>query len=289
MTTMPLLQFAGNEVYASNDGLTIWMLNATYTSTNHNAAPSTVKDFHVWNTPTGFFGYPVNKLTLDGYVVREDASLLTNPNDFSAGIVGGNVDYLTANFVLQNSDIQGADYGVMVPPKVGDTSDTGQTPITYTIQNTYLRNYYNIEVETMGAVTGGGVLLSPRVTVVRNVTFDRVNMTDRSGDPQLNIWMAYDYAGRANRDFIQSDKFYVYAFNGNTSDNFQVFYTAQVASFIVPQTGLDAVAGTDAVGSPVAGLTNQQNWNQFGIAIAGEIAPASATSRPGIVGLVNPI
>src|SRR5262249_26876206 len=54
----------------------------------------------------------------------------------------------------------------------------------------------------------------------------------------------------------------------------------QVASFIVPQTT------NGLIGSPQAGLTNQQNWNRVGIAIAGAMAPSNATTRTGIHGLV---
>jgi hypothetical protein len=43
------------------------------------------------------------------------------------------------------------------------------------------------------------------------------------------------------------------------------------------------------VGSPQAGLTNQQLWDAYGIAVAGAVAPSSATTRNGIGGLVNPI
>jgi hypothetical protein len=41
----------------------------------------------------------------------------------------------------------------------------------------------------------------------------------------------------------------------------------------------------------VAGLTNQQAWNQYQIAIAGAVAPANATdgSGLGITGLIVPI
>ena len=73
--------------------------------------------------------------------------------------------------VIRNSDIQGMNYGIMVPSKVGDTTDTGQTPITYTIQDSYLRNYYNIYAETMNAVTG-----------VATAALDSVPLVTISGD-----------------------------------------------------------------------------------------------------------
>jgi hypothetical protein len=39
----------------------------------------------------------------------------------------------------------------------------------------------------------------------------------------------------------------------------------------------------------VAGLTNQQCWNEYGMAIAGAVAPATATTRKEIFGLISPI
>jgi hypothetical protein len=43
------------------------------------------------------------------------------------------------------------------------------------------------------------------------------------------------------------------------------------------------------IGSPVAGLTNAQNWAQFGLAMAGAVAPGDATPRAGFDGLVGAI
>src|SRR5262249_35000598 len=55
----------------------------------------------------------------------------------------------------------------------------------------------------------------------------------------------------------------------------------QKADFVVPKSD-----GSN-IGSPASGLTNQQNWNQYGIAIAGAVAPSSATTMTGIAGLVQ--
>jgi hypothetical protein len=40
------------------------------------------------------------------------------------------------------------------------------------------------------------------------------------------------------------------------------------------------------IASPVSGLTNQQNWNTYGLATAGAVAPNNATTMTGIDGLV---
>jgi len=56
-----------------------------------------------------------------------------------------------------------------------------------------------------------------------------------------------------------------------------VFWLQQAPGFTVP------VSGSGNVGAPVAGLTNQQALAQYGLAVAGSVAPCSAT-RVGIDG-----
>ena len=86
------------------------------------------------------------------------------------------------------------------------------------------------------------------------------------------------------------DKLLVYNYNNIAGDDFRVYYNEQAANFIVPQTvGYANGPGDQVVGSPTAGLTNAQNWAQYGVAIAGAVAPATATTRSGIIGLVNTI
>ena len=57
----------------------------------------------------------------------------------------------------------------------------------------------------------------------------------------------------------------------------------QAPGFIVPLTG--SISGLQ--GAPVAGLTNQQTWAKYQVAIAGGISPTTQT-RAGVVGFVQP-
>jgi hypothetical protein len=82
---------------------------------------------------------------------------------------------------------------------------------------------------------------------------------------------------------------FVYDYNGVAGDNFQVFWKEQAANYVVPITITDEDGNNKVIGAPEAGLTNQQCWAQYGIAIAGAVAPATAKARDGIDGLVNPI
>ena len=106
-----------------------------------------------------------------------------------------------------------------------------------------------------------------------------------------------EFAGRNVADvypnlgnLIAPNPVVVYDFNGVAGDNFRLYFTQQAANFVLPQTVVDPDTGiTRLLGSPVAGLTNAQNWAQYGIAFAGEIAPPTATTRDHVLGLVVPI
>ena len=107
---------------------------------------------------------------------------------------------------------------------------------------------------------------------------------DNANDPEYNIYLDYlaDFSEMPNIDYMQSDQFFVYNYNNIVGDDFQVYYTEQAANFIVPQE-------PGGVGSPVAGMTNEEEWNAYGTAIAGAVAPSTATTQAGILGLVEPI
>jgi hypothetical protein len=77
----------------------------------------------------------------------------------------------------------------------------------------------------------------------------------------------------------------VYGYGGVAGDDFQVYYWQQAPEYVVPQTD----DGARFAGAPEAGLTNAQAWAEYGIAIAGAVAPATAQPRDGIDGLVGPI
>ena len=48
-------------------------------------------------------------------------------------------------------------------------------------------------------------------------------------------------------------------------------------------------ADVNSLGSPESGLTNQQNWDRYRIAIAGSVAPSNTTTITGIDGLIRRI
>jgi hypothetical protein len=146
------------------------------------------------------------------------------------------------------------------------------------IEDSVLRNHTNVRTTTPYGVTGGGVWLPPRRVELHRVLFgDLPNYT--GSEPQSNIRPEFIPQYGANVNTIVSSRIVVTDYNRVTGDNFEVFEKEQAPDFVVPQT--ESVPGL--VGSPVAGLTNQQTWSRFGLAISGAVAPCSNT-KPGVMG-----
>jgi uncharacterized repeat protein (TIGR01451 family) len=277
----PILEFARNVVYGgwTNEALSIWGLgNQNGNILNPNMPESVIKDFHVWHVYSmAYYNYETDHLTFDGLVVRGDWSLMLRGIYVGTGLFAG--DYVSRNFRVTNSDMQGLKTGF-------DAGVTGAT--AQTIDNTYMRNYLDFTFNIQHA-TGGALIVKPRTTVLTNVRFARLNVPDKFDlPPQSYIDMTGLPAGDLV-NYVASDTVYVYGFNGVAGDNFQVYYNQQAASYILPQSTFNPDGTIQNLGCPVAGLSNAQAWQRYGIAFAGSVAPADATTRTGIVGLVKGI
>jgi hypothetical protein len=106
---------------------------------------------------------------------------------------------------------------------------------------------------------------------------------DFSGS-KTSIDMNWTTAG--SRNLIAPETVLVANYNGVADDDFQVYYAQQSASAVLPASAW-LTGAISLVGAPFAGLTNGQALVKFGVCAAGQIAPASAHSRAGILGLVN--
>ncbi|MBI3408456.1 MAG: hypothetical protein HY040_08895 [Planctomycetes bacterium] len=269
---MPILEFARNEVYGVENGLTVWWLNA-YGTSPQGGGVSTIKDFRGWNLSRyGFYGYPMSNVVFDGYVIRGDKSVLSNTHEDLIGLWFG--DYMTSGLTVRNSDIQGCRVG-FIDPYYGGT--------TTTIQDSYFNNVVNIQVRSIGAPGSGpnGADRSSKSLIIRNVRFGSTASWNLGGWTPENIQMAYDlHDGSSN--LVKSDTVFVYDYNGVVGNNFQLFYKEQASTYVVPQTSGNLAA------APVAWLTNQQLWSQYQMAIAGAVA-TNTTTMSLIDGLIKTI
>jgi hypothetical protein len=277
LKAVALREFARNEVYGSKNGLTFWDLGGQCCEAVLAIGPSTVKDHTQWHISRyGFYGYAMNNVTFDGWTHYGYKPALANGYEWFKSFHFE--DYITRNLVIRNANIQNERTGITVPAKTGDVRDIyGNTPGSVLIENSYFRNSSNITIDTPWAVTGGGSLLPTRNVTIRNVKFNTVN-GNTGGWVQDSIIMNYQTAHH-NTNLIVKDVVQVVDFNQVSGQNFQVFYSQQAPSYVMPQS-----AG-ELLGAPVAGFTNQQTWATYGIAIGGALAPCS-TTRSDVAGFV---
>ncbi len=274
MQLVPIPEFTGNEAYgATATGLVIWTLGTSGYGES-DIGETLLKDFTAWHVHLGgFFAYPIQNVTFDGFVVRGDPDSRPSccgHNGWSSG------DYWAGNVTIRRANIQGMVSGI----GCGSTD----TPGTFTIEDSYFRTLDYAICPTTLATPGTGAFTLGRTTIIRNVKFNPWPGTEPS-----TIIMDYllDVYGnpQGGTNYVQLDQVFVYDYNQVKGDNFQVFYLAQAPNFIVPQSVDAPGAGERIIGSPEAGLTNAQNWAKYGIAIAGAVAPC-ATTRDGISGFV---
>jgi hypothetical protein len=276
MMAVPVREFSSNEFYAVHRGLTVWNLGASCCDTVYDVPVSNFLNTRMWHVGVlGFYGHGENRVTFDGWMHYNDPAALASPHENSTSFSFG--DYIARNIVIRQAEIQGLRIGIQAPLKAGDTRDLyGNTPGTLTVENSTLRNYWNIYVATPHAETGSGAMVPPRLVVARNVQFGTVpGVSDGRGQAHI----VRDFTPTAgNPNIIVSDRVVVEAFNGNSADNFEVFAPEQAGSFVIPASPLT---------TQVAGLTNQQAWTLKRIAIAGVVTPCTIT-RADIVGFVCP-
>lgn len=276
--TIPVLEFDANEVYgATESGLTYWWIGFGVAGNSIATGDSVFKNFHVWHVfNKGIFNYPSDRVLVDGMIVRG------KDPDLSACCVTGIFlpDYLTNDVTIRNTDIQGMKTAI-----VPTTNTGGGIQI---IEDSYLRSVTNIVLNTMWTSAGASGGLQPRKVIIRNVKFDAW-----PSKPLQSISMAYSNV--PVRTIVEKDQTLVYDYNGIPGNNFQVFYKEQSADFVLPQTITEYVEAykksyTRLEACPEGGLTNQQCWDKYGIAVAGEIAPCTdTTTHPEIKGFTCPI
>jgi hypothetical protein len=206
---MPLLQFENNEAYgAMQGGMTYWWINSQDPSAYPSALESVVKNFAAWHIYNKVvYIYPGQKVTFDGLKIRGNyvpgVSRCCGDGVFFA-------DYMAKSIVIRNSDIQGMQEGIIAPA-------SGFGPqANLTVQDSYLRNGTNVSVPTVGSVNG--CWMDDKLVVLSNTQF-----VAAPGQTARHISMIH--VGDAPECPNKLHQVRVYAYNGNVSDNFQVYYT----------------------------------------------------------------
>ena len=295
---LPLLEFSGNEAYSTRFGASIWGIGGR-SDFLWDVDTSVVKDLTVWNPSKAALEFwRIHRFVFDGLVARADFSKIDQgggPTTLSVRAT----HYPTRNIVFRDADIQGFNVAFgqlptfLLPDVIDEAFLNDKTPpLDYyplaqgtvaelRIEDSYFRNRTNILITTPeGAVPD---YASPQRIVIRNVRFDAVDPTDPSErDIDLQFWPR----NRPNdgRDATAPFEVLVYDYNGQSGNDFQLFFYEQSPFYEVPVSG----ARRDMTGVPDLQLTNAESFDRYGIAVAGQVAPTSQT-LPRIGALVGPL
>lgn len=277
LKVMAILDFTGNEAYGTQ-GLTLWYHGVQDAVTFNDGIPvGTIKSLKAWHpvNPNGsaysIYCYYVRNVTFDGYAAVGDPGPLSNPNEsVSAAFFN---DYPAQDVTFVNGSVQGFSTGLGSPSYAKGT---------FTVRGYFLNNLVNVTDMTQaapGSMTDS-TQLPPKLLVLDTVTYGTFPGAPNPNLPRWNIMMKSGLSGNC-ANFIVLDQVQVRAHDGVVGDDFQVFYDEQDAGAILPQT-----QGTNVIGSPDAGQTNAWNWTNHGIATAGAVTPATATTRSDVKGKV---
>jgi hypothetical protein len=283
--TMTLQSFDGNIAYASYIGAEFWYMGfrTYYDPTELPIEPTIVSDLGLWNIfSKGIFAEQVNAFQFENTKVYGDPAQ-SDLYNYQVGI-----EILTAIDVkFNNLIVENYRTGVVAPLRVAKLDPTLSVSEIepFTLSGGRLANENNVVVST--PYQDAFETFAPRSITIRSVDF----APDSRGISRSNIELRYAPGRFTN--LIQKDLVQVVNYD-RTGRDYRLFFPQQAPSFVVPQTGsMSNVGPGSPLGSPVAGLTNRQAWERFGIAIAGEVAPGD-NSHPdaqrvaGILALVFP-
>lgn len=298
MGEIPILDFSGNEAYGMIDtGFDIWELGGNG-ETLYEPGQSVIKDLKLWNfSRDGIKTYRTSVLLFDNVMMRGDIDLIAHKsgnyraNGFSFGQA-----YITRDIYIRNCDIQGLFSGIdqipifMVPANIvalsGGRSYNNfnvtsaelrailgeNNPGLFIIENTKLVNHINLMIDNVS------VDFPERRVIIRNVDFGHPAKANTKV-PAEHIRLQYARQNGFINNLRGLDQIFVSnsRFDGIAiPHDIQLYYKQQHPDFIMPRTG----SRLKLEGSPVDGLTNRQNWDQYGIAIGGALAPCQDGTGP---------
>jgi len=231
---LPLLEFNNNEAYgAMQGGLTYWWLGSLDPQPQTGVAESVIRNFKAWHTYNKtVYIYPGQKVTFEGLKIR-------GKFDAASHCCGDGVwfeDYSTKDTIIRNADIQGMEDGIQAP-----SSGFGPGP-NLLVENSYLRNWRNINVPTPSSVNG--CWMEDKLVTVSNTRFEA---------PPGRSLSAINMVGKANgvECLTKLNEVRVYAYNGDAVDNFQIYHPN---ASVLPRPPLGcttaAVAGVNGLLNP---------------------------------------
>ena len=254
--------FKDNEAIANNVGITLWGVGDGTTT-------SVIEHFMEWqNSQQGLYGYGSQNFEFRDFYSRSDPSYsqARGTRAFSTYNWFGDYDAVATTFTRPN--IQNKDRGIYLPYGTASSQIGNDGERLTRVVDGYFYNDVDLLVRPL---SGSAPFSKPmRYEIVR----------PKHGNA-TGVHYDKHYEG-AGGDIVKTYRLVVTDYQGVPGDSFEVYADAQAPGFPMPQAGADS-------GCPVAGLTNQQCHDAHGVSIFGDLMPATATSRPFVVGKVAPV
>jgi hypothetical protein len=210
--TIPILEFSGNESYGNPQGMTYWWIGMEW-HTPQSTAQSVFKDTRIWHVSRyPLYAYHGNKVVFDGLEVYGD---LSNINECCHYVHFG--DYLNVDTIIRRATIVGISSLVLPYATQGTTL----------VENSFIATKAGISVQTSGAPGDCPSCTFPnRAQIIRNVRFGSL-----PGSSLRSITMQYrtDHGLSA---INSKDETVVYDYQGQSGNNFRVYYREQATQNI---------------------------------------------------------
>ncbi|PTN11872.1 G8 domain-containing protein [Nitrosomonas aestuarii] len=266
-----------NEVYAS--GVGIWVGFA--------GVVGQLSDYLLWNIKqTGLYSQRNISAAYDNITIIGNQAV-SNKNyigTINIGIDLHNPRYQAGHVVLRNIRVEGFNLGIDLPAFLLPVEPQfGLAPPRITIvDDAFLRNYVNVREHSP--------LVGSKYTLLKDVEFEQ-NM-----GPQ-NKFLSLKPAAIATRivppfslsTVTELSRTYVYNYDKQSGNDFQLFFKEQSPGHVMVAREYPAGNLLANQNCPTVGLTNQQCWDQFGVANLKDVAPCKDTSRIEIDGFTCPI
>jgi hypothetical protein len=257
--SVPIFAFTNNTAFASGDGFESWF--------HLLDAPKGISDVNdglrIWNTRgTGLFTPYTNAMTIRNAIVIGNTA---NPS--GTGISRNDV---TKNIIYTNDRIEGFNVGISAPVNGVNAIHGGA-----------LTNVINIDITTAASRD-------------RMVTIDGAIQLNAPTAKALGTRTAYNLFLHGNFDPKKHD--ITTLFNPDVIrlgtvqyQGKQVYYLEQNASFVPFPVVPDGTTPPydPQIPAQLRGLTNQQLFDKYGLAIGGIVAPADAVKDAKINGLIG--
>jgi hypothetical protein len=256
--TQAVLEFADCSAYGGRmaQPLTAWHVGC-FGSEQRPVGESTFLRFRPWHAfDRDFYNYMTHRLRFVDWVARS-----------GRWCVYGGGDYKMEDFLAQGCDVRGYQVGFW-------PSSHGQRQ---RLEGCRIEADSCVVVEPRwGFMPAGGPLglHGPRSIELDNTTLFGPTQIEMREEPN-----------RSQASLVAHDAVAVRSHNGASGDDFRVYYRMQLPSAVLPQTEHDG-AQVAFYGASGPNLTNEQSLARDGVCRAGELAPAGAGERAGIVGLV---